>query len=157
MLGPQAVMPVWPRTGSPRSVSNSLVRKHFFFHQAGLLTHGSSYSPGLPISLSQNSGFPGFRPRSQRRDRSRFARDSLLNKCVPEGLLWSLSYFPFFCLSTANNRQRRRSGGPAYLQKEAVQRRRGSGAVPFFRQPRPQKEPCRRPSRKGLRRSVRGR
>ncbi|SPF32871.1 hypothetical protein SBDP1_1090010 [Syntrophobacter sp. SbD1] len=39
-------------------------------HQAGLLAHGSLYSPVLPIS--KDSGFTGFRPRSQRRDRSRF-------------------------------------------------------------------------------------
>ena len=54
-------------------------------HQAGLLTHGSSYSPSLPISFSRVSGLTGFRPRSQRRDRSRFARDSLLNSNVPDG------------------------------------------------------------------------
>jgi hypothetical protein len=48
-------------------------------HQAGLLTHGSPYSPSLPITLARHSGFIGFRPRLQRRDRSRISRDSLLN------------------------------------------------------------------------------
>ena len=65
----------------PKALSKNRRRrcKRFFPHPAGLLTLGFSYSPGLPISLSQNSGFPGFRPRSQRRDRSRITRDSLLN------------------------------------------------------------------------------
>lgn len=61
--------------------SSSGVSAHGFSHkhQAGFLTHGSSYSPNLPVSLQQNSGFHGFRPRSQRRDHSRITRDSLLN------------------------------------------------------------------------------
>jgi len=47
-------------------------------NQAGLLAHGSSYFPCLPTLLQQGSGSHGFRPRLQRRDRSRFSRDSLL-------------------------------------------------------------------------------
>ncbi len=53
---------------------------HLF--QAGLLALGSSYSPRLPVKY--DSGFLGsikilcgFRPPIQRRDRSRFSRDSL--------------------------------------------------------------------------------
>gem|GEM_PF-4705167 len=48
-------------------------------HQAGLLTHGSSYSPNLPVLLEQDSGVTGFRPRLQRRDRPRITRGSLLS------------------------------------------------------------------------------
>ena len=64
--------PTSPRTGITRQ------------HQAGLLTYGSLYSPGLPFSTVRKSGSFGFRPRSQRRDRSRFLRDSLLNSKVPD-------------------------------------------------------------------------
>ena len=47
--------------------------------QAGFLTFGSPYSPSLPVTAKRDSGIFGFRPRLQRRDRSRVTRDSLLN------------------------------------------------------------------------------
>jgi hypothetical protein len=72
-------------------------RKRFFPHPAGLLALGSSYSPGLPVSLVKNSGFSGFRPRSQRRDRSRITRDSLLNVAY----LMGSCRFPFIFLRRA--------------------------------------------------------
>jgi hypothetical protein len=50
--------------------------------QAGLLTLGSPYSPRLPAPDFRAVAFSGFRPRSQRRARSRFSRDSLLVDCV---------------------------------------------------------------------------
>jgi len=46
--------------------------------QAGLLAPGSFYRPRLPLRLLPESGFHGFRPRLQRRDRPRFSRGSLL-------------------------------------------------------------------------------
>jgi hypothetical protein len=49
------------------------------YGRAGLLASGSSYSLCLPISLGDKTvAFCRFRPRLQRRDRSRFQRDSLL-------------------------------------------------------------------------------
>jgi hypothetical protein len=47
--------------------------------QAGLLAHGSSYSPCLPI-YCLDSGVGGFRPHLQRRDREGFAPSSLTRK-----------------------------------------------------------------------------
>ena len=51
--------------------------------QAGLLAFGSFYSPPLPVLeiALMNSGLRGFRPRSQRRVRSRFSRASLSEAC----------------------------------------------------------------------------
>jgi len=46
--------------------------------QAGLLAFGSPYLPRLPTWLNQAVTSCGFRPRLQRRARSRFSRDSLL-------------------------------------------------------------------------------
>ena len=45
--------------------------------QAGLLAHGSSYSPRLPTHRTVNSGACGFRPHLQRRDREGFSPSSL--------------------------------------------------------------------------------
>jgi hypothetical protein len=50
-----------------------------FLFRAGLLAHGSSYSPCLPI-YRVDSGLRGFRPHSQRRDREGFAPSSLTRK-----------------------------------------------------------------------------
>jgi hypothetical protein len=50
-----------------------------FLFQAGLLAHGSSYSPCLPI-YDLDSGLGGFRPHSQRRDREGFTPSSLTRK-----------------------------------------------------------------------------
>ena len=52
--------------------------------KAGLLASGSIYSPHLPVRLIvMDSGCSGFRHRSQRRDHSRIARDSLLGLSAP--------------------------------------------------------------------------
>ncbi len=47
--------------------------------QAGLLAHGSTERLHLPDDSMSPVAFRRLRPRSQRRDRSRFSRDSLLS------------------------------------------------------------------------------
>ena len=69
--------------GSSSSPVPQPSRERWSIHWAGLLAHGSSYSPRLPIHLV-DSGNTGFRPHSQRRDREGFTPSSL----TQESYLW---------------------------------------------------------------------
>ena len=62
--------PIFPRTGSPNGI-----RQVFWL---------TDHSTLRPFPSRKDSGFTGFRPRLQRRDRSRISRDSLLNSKVPD-------------------------------------------------------------------------